>query len=57
VVWVTVFKERFYDLYEMIPGFAAGFVTTVGVSLLTDPPEGAAAELDDVRATVKAGSR
>ena len=57
VVWVIVFKERFFDLYEMIPGFAAGFVTTVGVSLLTDPPEGAAAEFDDVRATVKAGSR
>ncbi len=57
MVWVTLFKERFYDLYEMIPGFAAGFVTTVAVSLLTDPPEGAAAEFDDVRATVKAGSR
>ena len=28
-------KTRFYDLYEMIPGFAAGFALCVGVSLLT----------------------
>ncbi|MDH3222104.1 MAG: sodium/proline symporter [Gemmatimonadota bacterium] len=53
VVWVLVFKERFYDLYEMIPGFTAGFVVTVAVSLLTRPPDGAAAELKDVRATLR----
>ena len=35
VLWVLVFKERFYDLYEMLPGFAAGFAFTIGVSLLT----------------------
>jgi sodium/proline symporter len=52
IVWVVVFKERFYDLYEMIPGFAVGFVVTVGVSLFTEPPEGAAAEFDDVHAAV-----
>jgi len=52
VVWVVAFRERFYDLYEMIPGFAAGFVVTVGVSLFTEPPEGAAEEFDDVHAAV-----
>ncbi|MCH7777816.1 MAG: sodium/proline symporter, partial [Gemmatimonadetes bacterium] len=52
IVWVVVFKERFYDLYEMIPGFAVGFAVTVGVSLFTEPPEGAAEEFDDVHAAV-----
>jgi sodium/proline symporter len=37
-VWVLAFKERFYDLYEMIPGFAAGFLATIVVSLMTEPP-------------------
>lgn len=41
VVWVLVFKQHFYDLYEMLPGFAAGFALTIGVSLLTRPPENA----------------
>ena len=36
VVWVLCFKERFWNLYEMIPGFAAGFGCTFLVSLLTD---------------------
>jgi len=49
VFWVVLFKERFYDLYEMIPGFAAGFLVTVAVSLMTKPPEGAAEELASVR--------
>ncbi len=35
VVWVVVFKADFYDLYELIPGFIAGFGTIVVVSLLT----------------------
>ena len=52
VVWVVVFKERFYDLYEMIPGFAAGFACCIGVSLLGEPDPEAVAELDDVRRTV-----
>ncbi len=38
IIWVLAFKERFYDLYEMIPGFAAGFIVTVTVSLMTEPP-------------------
>ena len=37
VIWVLVFKSRFYDLYEMIPGFIAGFTAIFGVSLLTRP--------------------
>jgi sodium/proline symporter len=35
VIWVLVFKERTYDLYEAIPGFIAGFALTWGVSFLT----------------------
>ncbi|HNP36662.1 MAG TPA: sodium/proline symporter [Woeseiaceae bacterium] len=35
VLWVLVFKERTYDLYEAIPGFIAGFALTWGVSFLT----------------------
>jgi sodium/proline symporter len=52
ILWVVAFKEKFYDLYEMIPGFACGFAVTVGVSLLTRPPEGAGAELDEVHRAV-----
>jgi sodium/proline symporter len=48
VIWVVAFKARFLDLYEMLPGFAAGFAATIGVSLVGEPPEGAGAELDDV---------
>jgi sodium/proline symporter len=48
VLWVLWFKERFYDLYEMIPGFAAGFAATIGVSWFTRPPEGAGEEMDEV---------
>lgn len=48
VVWVLLFKERFLDLYEMIPGFVVGFGATIGVSLLTQAPEGAADEFDAV---------
>ncbi len=52
VLWVWAVKEHFYDLYEMIPGFAAGFIVTIGVSLFTEPPPGADAELDDVKRVV-----
>jgi sodium/proline symporter len=52
VVWVLIFKERFYDLYEMIPGFGAGFLVTIAVSLGTEPPPGADADLDAVRRVV-----
>ncbi|MFC1660481.1 sodium/proline symporter [Gemmatimonadota bacterium] len=52
VVWVMFFKERYWDLYEMIPGFAAGFACTIGVSLLTPPDPEAVAELEEVRAFV-----
>jgi len=52
VTWVLVFKERFYDLYEMIPGFLAGFAVTIAVSLYTEAPPGAEAEMEDVRRTV-----
>jgi len=52
MVWVAWFKAITHDLYEMIPGFLAGFATTIVVSLLTDPPEGAREELKDVARTV-----
>ncbi len=35
VVWVLAFKERSYNLYEAIPGFAAGFFLTWFVSRIT----------------------
>lgn len=53
VVWVIALKERFHDLYEMIPGFVAGFLVTIVVSLLTRPPEGADAEFASVWRAVK----
>ena len=53
VVWVVFLKARFYDLYEMIPGFVVGFVVTVAVSLRTEPPDGASAEMRDVKASLR----
>ena len=53
VIWVVALKEHVYDLYEMIPGFLAGFVVTIGVSLMTEPPEGAAEELESVWEAVR----
>lgn len=35
VIWVVVFKEDNYNLYEAIPGFSVGFLLTWGVSWLT----------------------
>jgi sodium/proline symporter len=52
VVWVIWFKEHFYDLYEMIPGFVAGFACTIGVSLMTEPDAEAVAELESVHQAV-----
>jgi len=49
VVWALLLKERYWDLYEMIPGFAAGFALTIGVSLRTTPDPGAVAEMEEVR--------
>ncbi len=53
VLWVLLIKEHFYDLYEMIPGFVAGFAVTIGVSLVTEPPEGAAEEMASVRESIE----
>jgi len=53
VVWVIWFKERFYDLYEMIPGFVAGFACTIGVSLLGEPDAEAVVELESVHQAVR----
>ncbi len=35
VIWVQFFKSDAHNLYEAIPGFAAGFLLTWGVSWLT----------------------
>ena len=48
VGWVLLFKAQFYDLYEMIPGFALGFAVTIGVSFFTKPPPGVDEEFDSV---------
>ncbi len=45
---MLLFKDQFYDLYEMIPGFALGFAVTIGVSLVTEPPTGVDEEFDSV---------
>ena len=52
VLWTVAFKARFYDLYEMIPGFVAGFGFCLAVSLITTPDEDAVGELESVRASV-----
>jgi Na+/proline symporter len=52
VVWVRAYKADFYDLYEMIPGFFAGLVVCVLVSLLTKVDEESVAELESVREAV-----
>jgi SSS family transporter len=52
IVWTIWFKEKFYDLYEMIPGFIAGFVCTISVSLATDFDRDIADEVDSVRRAV-----
>ncbi|MEJ2237378.1 MAG: sodium/proline symporter [Gemmatimonadales bacterium] len=53
VLWVLLLRDRFYDLYEMIPGFVAGFAVTIAVSLRTPSPEGAAEELRAVRRAIE----
>lgn len=57
VIWVVGFKAMTYDLYEMLPGFAVGFVLTIGVSLLTRPPDDIDTEFDAVWAEVDGSGR
>ncbi len=52
VIWVRAFKADFYDLYEMIPGFLAGLLACILVSLVTRPDPGAVEELESVRESV-----
>ncbi|MBW3535409.1 MAG: sodium/proline symporter [Gemmatimonadetes bacterium] len=52
VGWVVWLKAGVWDLYEMIPGMAVGLLLTWGVSLVTEPPEGAHEEVASVRAVV-----
>jgi sodium/proline symporter len=35
VAWVLFFKEHFYNLSEIVPGFLVGLVLTIGVSIAT----------------------
>ena len=46
VVWVLVFKEHSYDLYEALPGFVVGAAVTLLVSMLTAKPEAVGAPLE-----------
>ena len=39
VVWVLLLKEYTYDLYEALPGFVAGTLVTLLVSMLTSRTE------------------
>jgi len=55
ILWVLFVKEQFYDLYEMIPGFLAGLLVTIGVSLFTEAPDGAAEEMRDIRRAIEPG--
>jgi sodium/proline symporter len=48
MIWAVWLKPYTLDLYEMIPGFAAGLLATILVSLFTTPPPGAAEEFDAV---------
>ena len=48
ILFQQYLQTEFYELYEMIPGFAAGFLLTIGVSLCTEAPPGAAADHDAV---------
>ena len=57
IIWVLVFKAHFFDFYEMIPGFVAGTVLTIGVSLLTKPPDGARKEWLEVHQAVRKPAR
>ncbi len=57
VIWVVAIKEHVYDLYEMLPGFVAGFAITIGVSHLTEAPEDAQAEWQTIRDAVRQSSR
>lgn len=52
VGWVLLFKARFHELYEMIPGIGAGLVVTVAVSLVTRPPADADREFDAVHRAI-----
>ena len=54
VWWVLQFKAGYHDLYEMIPGFLVGMLLTVAVSLATRPPAGAAAEMAEIDARLRA---
>ena len=45
-------KAHFHDLYEMIPGFAVGFLVTIAVSRFTKPPPDAGSVMDDVKRVV-----
>jgi sodium/proline symporter len=45
-------KALTHDLYEMIPGFAAGFAACIAVSLFTQPPSDGVPEFDEVASVV-----
>ena len=52
VVRTVALRESFYDLYEMIPGFIAGFACCIGVSRMPSLMMRAVAELESVQEAV-----
>ncbi|MFC2170183.1 sodium/proline symporter [Acidobacteriota bacterium] len=52
MIWAIFFKAS-TNLYEMVPGFFGAILTIIFVSLLTQPPQKAAQDLEAVSETVK----
>ncbi|MDA2930929.1 sodium/proline symporter, partial [Acidobacteria bacterium AH-259-O06] len=52
VLWALFFREQFYNLYEMVPGFILGLVLTIVVSRFTEPAEGVEAQFASVKQAV-----
>ncbi|MBN1222413.1 MAG: sodium/proline symporter [Candidatus Aminicenantes bacterium] len=51
MTWAIFFKSA-TNLYEMVPGFFGAIVVIILVSLFTQPPQGAARDLESVSETV-----
>ncbi len=52
IIW-TIFFKASTNLYEMVPGFIGSIIIIILVSLLTDPPEKAADDMQYVTETVE----
>ena len=57
VVWFQWIKADFFDLFEMVPGFAAGFAAAIVASLLTRSDPAGARLVDFAAGIVRPGRR